>query len=112
MAITSKRLDVYLPIEFLPEGSDGLYGKTPDDGGAIYVYDLDDYSETFQEVLVKTSIKELIEQFEVSIFYDELRAKDLRDGDFEMLNKLKLALLSGVEQVDQILARLNKLKGE
>ena len=59
------KLCMYFPIEwdFGEYPTDGLYGSKVEGAGVIYVYDCDDESETFEKVLLKTTLKELVEDF-------------------------------------------------
>ena len=94
----------YMPIEwnFGDDPSDGRGGKPPVDAGSIIVWNSDETSESFEDILHETTISELVE-FAIDGHIE--RDGKIRDSDaVAIMASIKKALQDAIDSIDNVVA--------
>jgi len=92
-------LSATLPVmwNFGESPSDGLGGQPVNDGGLIHVWDVDDDSSSFEQVLLKVSISELIDDvIDASVNLDGV----VVDDGIDTLHAVRAALFRAIQKID------------
>ena len=88
----------YLPIEwdFGETPSDGHGGEAPKDAGTIYIVDGDEDSDTFDEVILKTTLSEIVDY---TIDGHIIRGKIRDDDSIVIFQKIQKALQLEIDKI-------------
>ena len=90
----------YLPIEwnFGDNPCDGRGGEVVVDAGTIYVVDYDYYSDTFEDLIHKTSISELVARVVEGHVSPSGKIED--SEAIEIMKSIKGALQDAIDKID------------